>query len=322
MAEYKVSIDENNFVLQDTLFGTSRLCSVCQLDESGVKHGLAVNYIDSTFGLKAAKHKIVPLYVGVFLNGKPADMVYYFDYNYPYSRLLDQRVKPVGKLVCVCVDGEYKTDKDLDRFEIEGNFFYTKAVQLLQNLFKEQHKDIVYECLGITDNHIVACKDHFQLDNDLWNACRTKNKEAVQKAVRSGADINARQLIGRTPLMSACFHGDIKMAKLLIDLGASLESKDFSEGQNALMLACRNGYTKTAKMLVDNGANLESKDNDGWTGLMLACVCGHTGTVKMLVDNGADIYAKNNEGETALMQAQNKKYAGIVKILVSAMREK
>ena len=63
-------------------------------------------------------------------------------------------------------------------------------------------------------------------DGPLIQAARTGNHEAVKQHLASGADVNATDRIGRTPLHFASSVGDKKFVVFLITKGADLNAKD------------------------------------------------------------------------------------------------
>lgn len=53
--------------------------------------------------------------------------------------------------------------------------------------------------------------------------------------------------------------------------------------------------------VIDMGASLESKDNLGYTPLISAALLGYPQAVDTLLQKGADINARNNDGQTAVL---------------------
>ena len=74
-----------------------------------------------------------------------------------------------------------------------------------------------------------------------------------------------------TALMLACQNGHTEIAALLIEKGADKEAKDNLGWTPLMAAACQNGHTEIAALLIDKGAHKEAKDNNGWTALMIAC---------------------------------------------------
>ncbi len=119
----------------------------------------------------------------------------------------------------------------------------------------------------------------------------------IDMLVENGADIEARKYGGETPLMSACFEGNIGVAEHLIKKGARIDSRD-DKGVTVLGYALR--FIETAKLIVEHGADVNAKNNIGRTALMSATTSGKEEIVKLLLDNGADVNVVDRNGNTAL----------------------
>ena len=159
----------------------------------------------------------------------------------------------------------------------------------------------------------VNAEDNYGKTPLLW-ASRNGHKGIVELLIDNGANIEARNEYGYTPLLLASYRGHIKIVKLLIDNGADLNAKD-NYGWTTLILASRIGYIDIVKLLIDNGADIEAKNNYGYTPLLLASYRGNTEIVKLLIDKGANIEARNNDGWTPLHWASANGHIDIVKLL-------
>ncbi len=120
-----------------------------------------------------------------------------------------------------------------------------------------------------------------------------------------GADINARNINGFTPLMYAAFHHHETVAELL-KRGADIHAKDVW-GRTALFFAASSSKT-ALQILLDAGADPNSQDVDGKTALMEVLNIYHKDLpyeeilqlrkehIQLLIDYGADISLKDKEG--------------------------
>jgi ankyrin repeat protein len=127
--------------------------------------------------------------------------------------------------------------------------------------------------------------------------------------LRKGANIEARDEDGKTPLILAGGHGETAVVKLLLEKGAQIEAADNS-GETALIWAACNcpiidmpDTADSVRLLLESGANVEARDKRGTTPLMLASAWGRTWIVKILLDSGAQMEARDNRGNTALLHA-------------------
>jgi ankyrin repeat protein len=70
----------------------------------------------------------------------------------------------------------------------------------------------------------------------------------VERLLKKGADLEAKDLNGQTPLFYAV--GNIEAVKLLLEKGANPESKD-RYGRTPLSRAVAHGYKEVVKLLMD-----------------------------------------------------------------------
>jgi hypothetical protein len=122
---------------------------------------------------------------------------------------------------------------------------------------------------------------------------------------------------GSTCLIVAALNGHFAICRLLLDKGAQLEAKD-SDGWTPLHYAAWNGHVEFVRLICDHGADVEARDNDGWTPIHWAAYNGHISVVKELIDErNAEINARMNGGRTALTWARRYNKPDIAAYLVS-----
>ena len=89
------------------------------------------------------------------------------------------------------------------------------------------------------------------------------NVQAIEWMILDGADVNAKDNNGWTPLIrSASVGGNADVANILIKFKAKIDVVD-KENKNALLIATINGNLPFVKVLVENGANYKLKNNFG-----------------------------------------------------------
>ena len=95
---------------------------------------------------------------------------------------------------------------------------------------------------------------------------------------------------GNTPLLTACFDGDVDAARLALDGGADVNRAD-EDGVTPLFVACQQGHVDVARLLLDNGAEVDRTNRNGPTPLFVACQNGHVDAARLLLDESADVNA-------------------------------
>lgn len=161
--------------------------------------------------------------------------------------------------------------------------------------------------------------------------------EVLSCLIKNGAEVNARDQSGRTPLMEACRHCRANVVTFLIEHGAEVNAHDQS-GHTPLMEACSHGEENAVTFLIEHGADVDPQDNyeetalhhavysdceslkilsclilkgldvnacesDGRSPLMIASVRGKVNSVAFLLEHGANVNLQNKNGETALYYA-------------------
>jgi hypothetical protein len=102
-----------------------------------------------------------------------------------------------------------------------------------------------------------------------------------------------------------------------VDIVQDINQPDTQNNWTMLMSASHQGHFKLAKKLLENGASTNIQDKCGWTALMFSAFTGYsTETVELLIQHGADVNLMNSDDRTALFMASIKGHAKIVTLLL------
>ncbi|KAL2136013.1 hypothetical protein VTI74DRAFT_5900 [Chaetomium olivicolor] len=139
------------------------------------------------------------------------------------------------------------------------------------------------------------------------------------------------------PLSLAVRYGYEDVAKLLLEKGAGVNSKDefgrtplaqltlsvykFQSCEWDLLPVPDGRREHIARLLLEKGAEIEVEDQDGQTPLMLAAKGGSADVVRVLLEKGAKVDAKDSQDRTALDCAIQVGHKNVVRLLLEAGAE-
>ncbi|CAM9947558.1 unnamed protein product [Ectocarpus sp. 8 AP-2014] len=106
--------------------------------------------------------------------------------------------------------------------------------------------------------------------------------------------------LGATALHAAAWHGEHACVRELLELGADVDARDGC-GRTPLFQASKRGAgggCETIRELLKGGADVQARSEDGDTPLHVACHCGWADAVRLLLRHGADETARCDLGKT------------------------
>ena len=177
--------------------------------------------------------------------------------------------------------------------------------------------------------------------------------ETIQFLLDSGADINAKDRHGDTPLHQAAVEGNVEICKILLKNQANINAIN-KQNRTPLYQACIYKHKETAHLLIESGADvnipcnmrslplhiallynmpeiaslliksnskLEEMTLDKWAPLHIAIYYKEPTIAIDLINNGVDVNVRNGRNYTPLMLAVYAGYPDIVQKLVEKMAD-
>jgi ankyrin repeat protein len=157
----------------------------------------------------------------------------------------------------------------------------------------------------------------------LHVAVYRKQREAARLLLAKGANANALDRQRYDVVTIAAVADDVPTLRLVLEGGASPKNVTSPYDGTALIAAAHLGHVEVVQVLIKAGAPLDHVNNLTWTALMESIVLGdggkrHTETLRALVQAGANVNIPDRSGITPLAHARGRGYKEMVAILEQA----
>lgn len=149
-------------------------------------------------------------------------------------------------------------------------------------------------------------------------ACVNGSASMVERLLARGADISRTLPTGVTALMTCARSGSVDAVRHLLTAGANVNALETVRGQTALMWAVAERHALVAEVLVTAGANASAKSISSFTPLLFAAQQGDQKSARILLDSGVDINDVGSDGSAALLVATESGHVDMVRFLIEA----
>ena len=150
----------------------------------------------------------------------------------------------------------------------------------------------------------------------LIEACLHGDLKQALDALTRGADINARNSSGETPLSSAAIWNHANIVRFLLKRQANPNVPD-KLGATPLLWAAQHADLRIIKALLRAGARADATDRYGNSALMHALwrQSPSPSVVRELLKHDIDVHAQNDQGESAFAIASQRRLTAIERLL-------
>lgn len=136
------------------------------------------------------------------------------------------------------------------------------------------------------------------MKENIFQSIISNDKGAVERfLLNEKAIVNEIDRMGRTPLMEAVIQRNLDICSILVKSGANVNAREM-RNWTALHFAAQEYDSDIASYLIVNGAEIDAEDSDGNTPLF-RCLFGSHGrgeVIRLLLQNGANKDHKNKSG--------------------------
>lgn len=149
----------------------------------------------------------------------------------------------------------------------------------------------------------------------IFDVARTGTVEEVKELIKQNPDvINQTNESGFTPLILACYRGNVEVAKFLID---NVKDINYRSGDGTALSGLAVKYNKDlVEYLLKKNANPNIPDANGVTPLFWAVKFGNKELTEILLKYKADKTIKDSQGMTPFeyaLQTNNKEIINLLK---------
>jgi ankyrin repeat protein len=149
---------------------------------------------------------------------------------------------------------------------------------------------------------------HATLDRQLLQAANDRDIGSVQRLLKSGANIEARDQQGSTALIIAAESGNTAMVKFLLENGANAAASD-NNHETALIQAARAGGADSGVALLEVTSGIKDKNE--------ALFTATEGGPVVIISTGAEAKPNKQDGQVAT-EAPEPPWVSTVRVLLDS----
>ena len=149
---------------------------------------------------------------------------------------------------------------------------------------------------------------------DVFNVARNGTlQEMSELAKQNPALVNTTDQMGFSPLILACYRGNVEVAEFLID---HVKDLNYESREGTALAALSINYNKDlVEKLLQKGANPNTVDSQGNTPLLWAIKRNNLELLQLLLKNNANTNVKDSLGISAFEYAVKSNNSKIINLL-------
>ena len=241
------------------------------------------------------------------------------------ANLLIRRITYKKQFYCEHRRDEPEIPRDEDDPYVKANPKKCKRWDMVPQPLKVERYSMACESFGNSDyKDFCLGKSPTEVQSLLFSAAQKRQPGLAEQALACGADINATDSKGCTPLMmsianlpSVCAATSPLPPDSMLDTkgrflfnslaseGAFIDTQEAVTGEASVHKAAKAGSDGVIRDMIELEADLNVQDLTGTTALMLAAESGYWKTIEALVVGGAALGVKDNQGRTAYDRGAN-----------------
>jgi hypothetical protein len=156
-----------------------------------------------------------------------------------------------------------------------------------------------------TDDGCIRMRPSPGEETLLMKVAYSGDTDVAELLLEHGANINAQDGYGNTPLSYAVRAENLTMVRFLVEKGANIDLGGDQGKETPLMLAAMQGNVELIDCLLDGSATIDARDTNRSTSLMFAAGFNQPSAVRELLRRGSNQNLRDKRGLTAADYAKH-----------------
>jgi len=170
---------------------------------------------------------------------------------------------------------------------------FSESYKFLESVRKKEGEKVV-DALSVPGTTIINTRDSSTGQTALHIMTQMRDSTWMKYLIAKGANVNARDFKGVTPLETAVGLGFVEGAQILITYGAHIDEAD-ATGETPLISAVHRHDSQMARVLLQAGANPDRPDNSGRSARDYVKADGPSNPVGQEIENAKTVKGRSTK---------------------------